>query len=320
MIISTLAAMTAGYVLGLALGVPKAISARRLLGLLCERLAPSIKNKYQDSEAGKHTAGVVYLAVVLLILLIPVLAILTALYIFFPFGAIIVDALLCWSVMDIKGVSNAAGTAARAVKTGNQPKAARFAALLSGEDCSGFEVDDSARGAVQGIADRTVDTIVGPMLCMFLLSGAGAVLFAATDAAAGVTENLYGEDDSFGDAARGMRDVLCYLPGKLAAVIMLVDALFLKLNTRNAERIMKSDSKKCARTSLGSCRAVLAGLLGISLLPEEVYSDQFMRTFTIGEQLKDPNESDIFTSRQLMLGTSFIVAALLFMIKLAIGI
>ncbi|MBR1724717.1 MAG: cobalamin biosynthesis protein [Ruminococcus sp.] len=320
MIISTLAAMTAGYVLGLVLGVPRVISARRLLGLLCEWLAPTIKSRYQDSEEGKHTAGIVYLVLLLLMLLVPILAVLILLYIFFPFGAIVIDAVLCWSVMDIKGISTAAGIAARAVKVGNQPKAARYATLISGEDCSELEVDDSARGAVQGIADRTVDTIVGPLLCSFILSGAGAVMFAAADAAAGVADSRYGESDSFGDTARGMRDVLCFLPGKLAAVIMLVDALFLKLNTRNAERIMKSDSKKCARTAFGSCRAVLAGLLGISLLPEEVYSEQFMRTFTIGEQLKDPSESDIFTSRQLMLGTSFIVMLLLFMIKLAIGI
>lgn len=320
MIISTLAAMTAGYVLGLALGVPKIISAKRLLGLLCGWLAPIIKSKYQDSEEGRHTAGVVFLTLLLLMLLVPVLAILILLYIYFPFGAIVIDAVLCWSVMDIKGVSTAAGIAARAVKTGNQPKAARCAGLISGEDCSELEVDDAARGTVQGIADRTVDTIVGPLLCMFVLSGAGAVLFAAADAAAAAADNLFGEEDSFGDASRGLRDVLCFLPGKLAAVIMLVDALFLKLNTRSAERIYKNDSKKCARTAFGGCRAVLAGLLGISLLPEEVYSEQFMRTFTIGEQLKDPNESDIFTSRQIMLGTSFIVMALLFMIKLAIGI
>lgn len=261
MIISTLAAMTAGYVLGVILGVPKVISARRLLGLLCERLAPWVKDRYQDSEEGRRAAGVVYITLLLMILLIPTLAVLILLYIFFPFGAILVDALICWSAMDIKGISTAAGIAARAVKTENSVKAARYASLVSGEDMSGLELDDLSRGMVQSIGDRTVDNIIGPMFWIFILSGPGALLFTAADAAAGISDVRYGIDDPFGSAARKLRDALCYLPGKLAAVIMLVDALYLKLNVRNAERIWKSDTKKCLRPALGGCRAVLAGLL-----------------------------------------------------------
>ena len=174
MIISTLAAMTAGYILGMALGVPKAISARRLLAALCEKLAPWVLGKYQDSPEGRRTAGSVFVTLVLLIVLIPVAAVLILLYIFFPFGAIILDAVICWSVMDIKGISNAASIAARAVKVDNPLKAARYASMITGEDCSGFETDEAAKAAIGGIADRTVDTVTAPMLYMFLLSGFGA--------------------------------------------------------------------------------------------------------------------------------------------------
>jgi hypothetical protein len=122
------------------------------------------------------------------------------------------------------------------------------------------------------------------------------------------------------EQVRKLRDNLCFLPGKLAAAIMLVDALFLKLNTRGGERILKSDSRKCTRVAFGSCRAVLAGVLGISLLPEEVFTAQFMRTFTIGEQISAPDAKDITLSNQLMLGTAFIIMLLLFAIKLTAGI
>ena len=101
--------------------------------------------------------------------------------------------------------------------------------------------------------------------------------------------------------------------------MMLVDALFLKLNTRAAERVMKSDIK-CARSCFAGCRAVMAGIMGISLLPEEVYSEQFLRTYTIGEQLKDPEPADITLANSLLQGTAFIMMMMVFIVKLTIGV
>jgi cobalamin biosynthesis protein CobD/CbiB len=101
---------------------------------------------------------------------------------------------------------------------------------------------------------------------------------------------------------------------------MLVDALYLKQNTRAAERILKRDGKKCRQPAFGGCRAVLAGVLGISLLPEEVYSEQFMRTYTIGEQAGKPDAQNISLSVQLMHGTTFIIMILFFAVKLTIGV
>ena len=71
--------MTAGYLLSVMVGTPKAISAERLFTALCEKLAPSISAKYQDSEDGQHTAGTVLLTILILIAVIPSLAVLLVL-------------------------------------------------------------------------------------------------------------------------------------------------------------------------------------------------------------------------------------------------
>lgn len=312
--------MAAGYVLGMIFGVPQAISARRLYCMLCEWLAPKIKSKYMETEEGMRTAGGVFLCLLLLMTVLPVAAVLVLLYIFFPLGAIILDAVICWSVLDIKGIANMSYIASRSVNVKNLGKSARYAQMLSGEDCSEFDVDDCAKAAVQGIADRTVDSLAAPIFCEAILSGVGGLLCAAANSAAYVIDDKYGEDEPFGTASRALRDVICCLPGKLAAVIMLVDALFLKMNVRGAELIYKNDRMKCSRTAFGGCRAVLAGMFGISLLPEEVYSEQFLRTFTIGEQLKDPEGSDVYDASQLMLGTVFIITMLFFIVKLTLGV
>ena len=318
MIISTLAAMTAGYILSVVIGTPRVISARRLIAALCGKLAPALSGKYQDSDEGQHTGGVFYLVLVLLITLLPTALVLFLLYWKIPALAIALDAVLCWSVSDIKTYSKYSQAAARNIRGAAPERAARFAEKLSGCDCSELESEDIIRASVQGTADRTVDQAAAPLLYMFILSGLGGVFFRAADAASEI--DLGSNTDAFLAPVRKLRNGLCFLPGKLAAAIMLVDGLFLKLDTRSGERVMKSDSRKCSRAAFGGCRAVLAGMMGISLLPEEVFSAQFMRTYTIGEQVIDPDAKDITISNQLMLGTAFILMVIFFILKLTAGI
>ena len=318
MVITTLAAMTAGYILSVILGTPKAISAHRLISALCNKLAPWLSGKYQDSEEGQRTGGVFYAVLVMLILLLPTAAVLFVLYRKIPALALAFDGLLCWSVSDIKSHSRLSQAAARNIRGAATERAARFTSKLCRLDCSELESEDIVRAAVQGTADRTVDQAAAPLLYMFVLSGLGGLFFRITDSGSDI--DLGENTAAFLAPMRKLRDNLCFLPGKLAAAIMLVDALFLKLNTRGGERILKSDSRKCTRVAFGSCRAVLAGVLGISLLPEEVFTAQFMRTFTIGEHINEPDAKDITLSNQLMLGTAFIIMLLLFAIKLTAGI
>ncbi|MCD8095428.1 MAG: cobalamin biosynthesis protein [Ruminococcus sp.] len=320
MIINTLVAMTAGFLLSFFFGTPKIISARTYIEKLCRHLAPTISSKYQETEDGQHNAGMVYITVLMLILLVPTALILILLYIFLPALGIIVDALLCWSLLDIKNLVTLSKDASRAAKTSNSRRADKRLNRLFGRKYKELSGEEIVKASIQGIADRTVDSIAAPLLYMFLLSSVGGLFFAAADAAANLN---YGSEEnslSFAEPVRVLQNGLCFLPGKLAAYLMLADALWLKLNTRAAERVYKKDSKKCARPCFGGCRAVMAGLLGISLMPEEVYSEQFMRTVTIGEQLKEPEHSDLNTARTLMIGTAAILLIMLFMVKLTIGV
>lgn len=332
MIISTLAAMTAGFLLSFLVAVPEKLRLERYIDMLCGRLEPKISRKYENGEGGQRTAGTVYIILLLLTTFLPVLVVLILLYCFIPALAIIADALLCWSVMDIKGVSRAAVQTAKASTNQNISRAARNALRISGIDCSCESEEQESeeeraersaavvRAAVQGISDRTVDNAAAPLLYMFLLSGAGGVFWKTIETAAKRFYSGTRYSEFFIEPAVNLHYALAFIPGKLSAVIMLVDALFLKLNTRSAERCMKKDSKKCLHAFFGPTRAVMAGLLGISLLPEEVYSEQFMRTYTIGEQLKQPDAADISLANQLMLGTSVIILLLFFIVKLTIGV
>ncbi len=321
MLFSTLAAMTAGYALGVLLGTPIVLRADRYINMLCALLAPKISAKYQDSEEGQRAAGTAYVISVMLAAVLPLLIVLILLYIFVPVLAIIADALVCWSLTDIRGIGRISSAVCRASKTGAVSRGAKNAAALSGEDMTDADTETIIRASVQGNADRTVDT-VGTLLAMFVLSGPGGVFFraCAPAAQAAVRQAELAGRRSFAYPAQKLRDVMYFLPGKLAAVIMLVDALFLKFNTRSAEKTMRRDSTKCFLRYYGGCRAVVAGIAGISLLPEEIVGENMTRTYTIGEHIKEPEPQDIIMANQLLSGTAFIVMLLCFAIKLTLGV
>ncbi len=314
MIITTLAAMAAGYLLSVMVGTPPVLSARRMLTKLCGKLAPKFSRSYLDSEDGQHTGGGFYIALVLMIATLPTALVLVLLYWKLPIAALAADTLICWSCMDIRESSRLSQAAARCVRSGNLAKASKVAAVLGRTEYSELDSDDVIRASVQGTADRTVDS-AALLFYMALFSGLGGMLYRAVDAAAAANVS-----EAFLTPSKKMREFLCFLPGKLAAVIMLVDALFLRMNVHSAERIMSEDREKCARKSVGSCRAVLAGLLGISLLPETIIESNNRRTLMIGDQISPPDSQDITIANQLMLGTAFIMMVLLFMIKLTVGI
>ena len=188
MIINTLAAMAAGYVLSMVFGTPRKFRAQDIVSRIAAALAPKISAKYQDNEGGRRTAGIVFLLSLIAVTVLPVLIVLILLYCFIPALALVLDALICWSVLDIKGVTTASTGVARAMRGKNYAKAQRIASDLSRTDCSELDEKGLVRAAVQGVADRTVDSAAAPMLCMFLLSAAGGVFFTAADCAAEIAD------------------------------------------------------------------------------------------------------------------------------------
>ena len=86
-------------------------------------------------------------------------------------------------------------------------------------------------------------------------------------------------------------DILNYIPSRLSGLFIILSALILKYNWKNAYKIMMKDAKNCPSPNSGYLMATTAGALNIQLIKKE--------TYILGDNLKDITKDDITNAVKL---------------------
>ena len=80
-------------------------------------------------------------------------------------------------------------------------------------------------------------------------------------------------------------DVLNYIPSRISGMLVVVSAYLLRLDGKNAYRIMRRDARKCPSPNSGFTMATTAGALNIQLIKKD--------TYILGDDNKDITADDI---------------------------
>jgi adenosylcobinamide-phosphate synthase len=80
-------------------------------------------------------------------------------------------------------------------------------------------------------------------------------------------------------------DVLNYVPSRIAGIFVVISAYLMRLDWKNAFKIMKRDARNCPSPNSGYTMATTAGALNIQLIKKE--------TYILGDNNKDITSDDI---------------------------
>lgn len=80
-------------------------------------------------------------------------------------------------------------------------------------------------------------------------------------------------------------DLLNYIPSRISGIFVVISAYLLKLDGKNAYRIMRRDARKCPSPNSGYTMATTAGALNIQLIKKD--------TYILGDDNKDITADDI---------------------------
>lgn len=80
-------------------------------------------------------------------------------------------------------------------------------------------------------------------------------------------------------------DILNYIPARISGIYVVMSAYLLKLDGKNAYRIMRRDARNCPSPNSGYTMATTAGALNIQLIKKE--------TYILGDDNKDITADDI---------------------------
>ncbi|WP_018924545.1 adenosylcobinamide-phosphate synthase CbiB [Salsuginibacillus kocurii] len=250
----------------------------------------------QRGNHGSHRRrnGIILaVSVSILVLFITCTLVVTAYYIH-PLAGAAVEIHLISTTIAIKGLRAAALNVYVPLVQGDVVEARQQVSMIIGRDTDHLPEDEIARGAVETVAENTVDGITAPLFWALVGGAPLAMVYRAVntlDSMVGYKNETYGQ---YGWASAKTDDVINWLPARLTAFTMWLASFFIKGSNRNqAWKITVRDAQKHPSPNSGWPEAMTAGLLGIQLGGVNYYDGEKSVRAVLGDPCKKTVPADI---------------------------
>ncbi|MBQ7453457.1 MAG: cobalamin biosynthesis protein CobD [Selenomonadaceae bacterium] len=169
----------------------------------------------------------------------------------------------------------------------NLPRAREKVGWIVGRDTANLNESEIARATVETVAENTVDGIISPLFYFAV----GGLPLAVVYRAINTMDSMLGYKNDkyifFGRVAARLDDVANFIPARLTGLLFICAAVVLKLDYRNAFKMMIRDASKHPSPNGGWAEATVAGALNIRLGGVNYYFGQPHFRAYMGE----PNEN-----------------------------
>ncbi|MDP6272017.1 MAG: cobalamin biosynthesis protein [Alphaproteobacteria bacterium] len=187
-----------------------------------------------------------------------------------PFGWLI-EFLFLASLIAQRGPLDEARLLLRALEGGGLEAGRQAAAEIAGPAAQNMDQPALVRAAVSHLAERLLDGLVAALFWLILLGLPGLAAYRAINIAGRLWDDRNPERRDFGLAASRLDDVVGYLPGRLAGLLVVLAAVFVPSTSPGAAlRVMGRDALRHRSLSLAWVVAAMAGALGLALTEARV--------------------------------------------------
>ncbi|MGS2743840.1 adenosylcobinamide-phosphate synthase CbiB [Halomonas sp. LS-001] len=237
-----------------------------------------------------------------------------------PWLGLAVELWLLSSTLAIKGLAQAGRAIAVPLTSGDFAAARRALSMVVGRDTEQLDEAEITRGAVETIAENTVDGITSPLF--FALIGGAPLALAykainTLDSMVGYKNERYSD---FGYASAKLDDIANWLPARFTALCLWAAGVLMSLKG-TALRWQGALAATCQQAprhpspNAGWPEAMVANLLGVQLGGTNFYQGVVSHRATLGEPLIQLRVAHIHTTIGLMHG-----AWLIFFLLMSLGV
>lgn len=253
-----------------------AISIDSLLGEPSEQIHPTVwmgkvaaflKSKIHIRDALREKIEGCFLAVAVIAiffipayLLLNVLRLGTGLLLY-----VIAAALLLKTTFAIKSMRNHVVPVAQSLEEGSTDRARRLVQQVVRRDINRLSEQHLISATVETIAEGTVDGIASPLFYFSILGVPGAVAYRVVNTLDSTVGYRDRKHVNIGWLSAKLDTVANFLPARITAMLIVLAALILGENWRNAWRILKRDSAKIESVNAGWPMSAIAGALNVQL-------------------------------------------------------
>ena len=173
----------------------------------------------------------------------------------------------------------------------NIEKARKSMSYLVSRNTKELNEEDLTSATIETLTENITDSIIAPLFYAFIFGVPGAVVYRVINTLDAMVGYKTPEKIKIGWFPAKLDDVLNFIPARITGILVVIAAAFLRLNWKNAYKIMIRDARKPDSPNSGYSMAAAAGALDIKLEKIDYYK--------IGDELS-PLTTDKITEAVLL--------------------
>lgn len=184
---------------------------------------------------------------------------------------IVVGAFLLKASFAFRELGAAADRVRIPVEAGDLPRARAALRCLCSRDPAQLDAEALLAATVESLAENASDSLVAPLFYFLLFGIPGAIAYRAINTLDAMV-GYRGPFEALGKVSARLDDMANWVPARLTALLLLLAGWLTGRHVREGWRIFRRDRAKTPSPNGGRPMAMLAGLLGVCLAKEGVYS------------------------------------------------
>jgi len=227
-----------------------------------------------------------------------------------------VIAFFLYTSLAIKSLAKAGRDIKDAISKGIDEARLKLSYIV-GRDTKDLDEQEIIKGAVETVAENTIDGVIAPifyMLIGLIINAPLQLVFLyktinTLDSMVGYNNEKY---SNLGYFAAKIDDVLNFIPARIGSVVMLISGMLLGYDIKSGIKIFSRDRKNHKSPNSAHPESVIAGLLNIRLGGPNYYFGKLVDKPYIGEGEKELSAGDITkTNRVLYMSVALITLTLI---------
>ena len=204
--------------------------------------------------------------------------------------------------VEAKGVYRALGVSVEKGRT--------QVARIVGRDTTELSEEEIVCATVETVAENTTDGVISPILYLAIGGPVLAMGFKAASTLDSMVGYLNEKYRDIGWSSAKLDDVLNYIPARICGWLMCIGAFFVKLDGKNAIRIMKRDHANHLSPNCAWSESAAAGAMHIQLGGTHTYFGKVVEKPTIGDDDRPVEKRDILRANRLLYVSSALMAGI----------
>lgn len=260
----------------------------------------SFCERYFNKGRFKKFAGLVSLAVLIIIVFFTTFYLLIYLYRLSFFLGLFTEAVLIATTMSQKGLKQAALAVHKPLKQSDLSQTEKNLSEIVGRDTNQLSEPEMVRATVETVAENTTDGITAPLFWAFIGGAPLALVYRAINTCDSVVGYKTEELQSFGWASARVDDLVNWIPARITGGLMLLTKQPYNKSYRETFKVLLKNAKKHNSPNSGWNEAAVAAILGVQLGGMNTYQGVISKAPLLGNALRALEVDDIIRTIEIM--------------------